>query len=360
MPFTHLEISNFRNLSAVKITPNEQINLFYGENGSGKTSLLEAIYYLGHGRSFRANSFKQLIQKEKEAFILFSKFPPKQAGIKRHQDGSLQIKIENNVVNTISELASLFPLQLINADSYQLLDAGPKFRRNFIDWGVFHVEHEVFMPAWKRAQQILKNRNAALKSSSYAQDEIVLWDNDLIKSTEIIDNLRKCYVNEISPILSDIFNTLLGKYHLSLTYYPGWNCELPYSEVLKNSLRQDMRLKYTQHGPHKADLKIYINEIPAHEVLSRGQQKILVCAMQLAQSVLLEKQKKKKTIFLIDDLPSELDEERRNTLCEFLIGLETQLFITGIECQAFSNLLSKDFVKLFHVEQGSINEKIIY
>lgn len=358
MPFTHLEISNFRNLSNVKVFPHANVNIFYGENGSGKTSFLEAVYYLTHGRSFRASSFKQLIQKEKEEFTVFSKFPPTQAGIRRHQDGNLHIKIENNTVSTIAELANMFPLQLINADSYQLLNAGPKFRRNFIDWGVFHVEHQQFMPAWKKIQRILKHRNAALKLNfSSPEEQIILWDDELIKATTVINKLRREYIEHLSPILTKVFTDLLGNNALKLIYYPGWNENLLYSEVLKNSLKQDIRMKHTQYGPHKADLKIYVNNSLADELLSRGQQKILVCAMQLAQSLLLEEKNKKKTIFLIDDLPSELDEERRSILCNFLLGLNTQLFITGIEHSAFQNLFSQDQIKLFHVEHGSIFEK---
>jgi len=354
MSLSRLEIFSFRNLTHVKIQPSAFINVFFGENGGGKTSLLEAIYHLSFGRSFRTRFSNRVIQHNNDKFSVFGEIASVPVGVERKYNGDIRVRLAQEDVRSVSELAKIFPVQLINPDSYQLVTAGPKIRRQFIDWGVFHVELNLFLPLWKKMQRILKQRNAALRLNSKSQAQIKLWDVELVDVAYSIDKLRRDYINQFQPIFKEVLLKLLDIGDIVLRFHSGWDEKKAFQAVLNESLSRDLLLGYTQHGPHRADLKIYIKDMPAQDVLSRGQQKLLVCALRLSQAILLRQLCQKNTVFLIDDLPSELDAQRREALCCLLSELGAQLFVTGIDNQFFEGMFNKDKTKMFHVKRGEI------
>ena len=249
-------------------------------------------------------------------------------------------------------LAALLPLQLINPDSYRILEAGPKFRRQFLDWGLFHVEHS-FFPLWQRLQRLLKQRNAALKQPG-DYGTVAPWDNELIKRSEAIDHMRDSYIIEFNAIFQNVIGKMLEVDGLKLSYWRGWDRESSLAEVLQRHFYRDQQLGYSQYGPHRADLKITVNGVPAHDVLSRGQQKLVVSAMSLAQGLLLKQQTNKNCIYLIDDLPAELDISRRRFLANTLADCQAQVFVTGVADTDFCDLFPVESTRLFHVEHGTI------
>lgn len=357
MILTNLTVDNFRNLIDVDLAFSSSINIFYGCNGSGKTSILEAIHYLGLGRSFRSRNVRRLINHTSDKFALVGQLfqvnqPTITVGIERKADSSL-IKIGGKASGSLVELAQLLPLQLINADSHLLLTSGPLARRQFIDWGSFHVE-PLFFSYWQRANRIIKQRNANLKSARNYSD-VSMWDEELETIAIWLAQQRENYINQFQPIFTTLLESLLDREDLKLHYYRGWSNESLYKDLLRASFARDQLLGYTQFGPHRADLQLKFKNVAAVEVLSQGQQKLAAYAMRIAQGLHLRQQSTKRCIFLIDDLPSELDQERRLKIIELLLCLDSQLFVTGIEIESLLQLATNQ-AKVFHVEQGSIKE----
>jgi DNA replication and repair protein RecF len=357
-----LKIQQLRNLMAVDISPSSQINLFFGENGSGKTSVLEALYILGLGRSFRSHKHKSLINRDSTDYTVFSSLRVDQnifpLGISRNLQGELQLKANGENVASIADLANFLPLQLINADTFLLLEGGPVERRQFLDWLVFHVEPG-FFPLWKNQQTCLKHRNSLLRHDRMDAQQLSAWDTELVSLTEKIDQYRSAafdqFINQFQLLIKE-FIQLEG---LTLSYYCGWNKDKSYADALIASRERDILQGQTHVGSHRADLRIGLEGLPAADVLSRGQQKLLVCAMKVAQGLVFQALTGRKAIYLVDDLPAELDEKHREKLVLWLNRMQTQVFITGVKesdlRMLWQNNNDKE-VKVFHVEQGRVSE----
>jgi len=356
-----LDISAFRNLSSVQIKPIENgFNFIYGNNGSGKTSLLEAIYYLSLGRSFRSSHLERVIQVSADKLSIFARLFQQEndkitsIGIQRSIHADLKIRIEGKDVYSIAELAHLLPVQLLDSQCHHLIDSGPVFRRKYIDWGVFYYNND-FLSLWKLFQRALKQRNAALRHQS-SPKEIDIWTQELIRYAEQLEQLRHDYLQQLIPLLETTIIELLPLTQLKISYYRGWDISKNYQDFLCHAFSRDSELGYTQFGPHKADLKLTIKGIPAKDILSRGQQKMFVCGMILARGMLLKQCANKSPIYLVDDLPSELDKMSRTNLMALLSKQNAQIFVTAIECINENNFLTNNPVKMFHVEQGGVEE----
>ena len=357
MQLVRLKANCFRNLAELDLEFSPCFNFIYGPNGSGKSSLLEAIYFLSLGRSFRSNLASRAIQYQAKSFNLFSVIIGQCSttlGLEKIRQGKTKIKIGNNV-NSVSELAKLLPLQLINPNSYHLLSGGPRARRQFIDWGVFHVEPQFFR-VWQRFQQILKQRNAGLQQQ-IPTNQITIWDAELVEAANELTLMRDKYIQQLTPLITELLNKLLTLQGLNIDFYQGWDKKFSLSSIIANSIGRDYKLAYTQFGPHRADLLIKLNGNPAHEVLSRGEQKLLTCALQLAQGILLKNITTKSCIYLFDDLFAELDSSKQNILMHLLQSLESQVFITAIEETLIKGLETRVLGKIFQIKQGKIMEK---
>lgn len=352
---SRLEISDFRNLSDVKIYPCENFNIFYGENGSGKTSLLEAIYHLGVGRSFRTSVLSNLIQRGCEKFSVFGEVSSVPIGIERFCNGEFSIRVQKKDIYSAAELANTLPLQLIDHSIYNLIDLGPKTRRNFIDWGMFHVKHSDFLFIWKKMRRLLKQRNSALKMKPVLKKNIEIWDADFVDTAYLIDSLRREYLDDFRPIFSKVIKELLDVDEVELVFYSGWSEKKTLNEALKESLIKDIERGYTQLGPHRADLRFFINRVPVYDALSRGQLKLFTCAMKLAQAVLLKENMQKQCVFLIDDLASELDEKHQKIFCDFLSKLNSQVFLTSARFGSFDDLFCEKKINIFNINHGIIS-----
>ncbi len=363
MTLKRLFIQNLRNLEGVDITPSLQVNLIFGENGSGKTSLLEAINLLALGRSFRSHKHKPLINHQQKSFTVFGRvFTDDESdvpiGISRHFDGEASFKANGVVVPSAAELAAYLPVQVINSDTFLLLEGSPKVRRQFIDWLVFHVEPN-FFPAWKAIQRCLKHRNSLLRRDRIDPFELAPWDKELIDLTNKIHDFRTECMAQFNETFADLLKEFINIDGIALGYYRGWDKDKPYIDVLTDSFERDRRHGFTHAGSHRADLKITVNGIDAAEVLSRGQQKLLVCALKIAQGYVFSRITGRKSVYLVDDLPAELDGKHRALLVDWLNTMDTQVFITGVEAEALlSSWRDKTEItpKMFHVEQGRVTE----
>ena len=357
MSIEQLEIKNFRNLAEVSLTPSSQLNAIIGNNGSGKTSLLEAIYFLGTAKSFRTPHSKQAIQFGSDQFVLFSKITHNDSasvpvGISKSKT-SIAIKIANKLVSSSSSLAEMLPVQLINPDVHKMLEEGPRYRRRFLEWGLFHVKPKYFFH-WQSCRHILKQRNAALKQN-LSQREIAHWDSQLCEISTVITQIRKQYLEELQPVINQMLAKVENLPGVEIRLAQGWSKEKSLEEVLVDNLETDRSRGFTQYGPQRVDLVILSQGVRAKEVVSRGQQKLITAIMKLAQLVMLNNlDQGKNGILLVDDLPAELDPHFRNTLVNMIAEQHCQVFITATE----SSMLFQDPTHLpqqmFHVEHGNL------
>jgi DNA replication and repair protein RecF len=359
MSLSRVTVAAVRNLHPATLTPSPRINILHGVNGSGKTSFLEAIHLLGMARSFRNLKVSPVIQYDQPACTVFGQVQvsaERQAalGVSRERSGDFQIRIDGNNARSTAELAEILPLQLINPDSFRLLEGSPKVRRQFLDWGVFHVERR-FLSAWQRLQTALRQRNSWLRHGIVDGASQAAWDRELCLASEEIDVYRRAYIVALKPVFERTLAELMDLSGLTLSYYRGWDKDRALSDVLVSSIARDRQMGHTHAGPQRADLRLRLGAYSAADVLSRGQQKLVVCALRIAQGHLLNQAKQGQCIYLVDDLPSELDEHHRRALCRLLEELHCQVFITCVDEESMKDGWRADTpVAMFHVEHGRI------
>ena len=331
-----LDIAGFRNLRQARIDCSPGLNLLIGPNASGKTSMLEALYFLGRGRSFRARQPQELIQAGAEAFRVVAIMSSSNGqripvGMERTAR-ELTARIGGVPTRSLAELARQTPVLLLNPDSHRLLEDGPQQRRRFMDWGLFHAEPG-FLDAWRRYGAALRHRNAALRSGA-ANRAVNAWDGELAAAAVILDRLRETFCGALGGALERLAGETLDAGGVQVDYRRGWPLEpleRGFAEWLRIGRDQDRHLGHTRIGPHRADFAIRIAGRPPAEALSRGQQKLLIIALVLAQAELYRRHVGDACILLIDDLPAELDSANRVRVMQTLSALDTQLFVTAIE-----------------------------
>lgn len=352
-----LQLQHFRNIHQAWLTLSPGLNVIVGDNAAGKTSLLEALWVLSSGRSFRAAQPHQLIAFTESAYTVFAEVEQSgqahKIGLSRSQE-SLSLKLDGQAVKTQLPLAEKLPIQLLTPESHRLLEEGPKARRQFIDWGCFHYDKH-FMPAWRQYQRALKQRNRALKQH-FPKDQIQLWDAQLIASAEEIHNIRKQYVEALTPYVLEFCQALMPELtsEAKLFYRPGWpQASGHYRNALEESFQKDQTVGHTQHGSHRADVRFRFDGQEARTLLSRGQQKLFVCALLLAQASLYEKEAGEAVIMLIDDLPAELDAHHRKTLLQLLDMLTIQTFVTTTALSLIPTEILSDY-QAWQISKGAV------
>ena len=356
MSLEYVEIHGVRNLHETRIKPSSGLNIIYGENAAGKTSLLEALFYISYGRSFRSSQSRDLIHYETDSLRLLARFKHQnnqyQLGIERSQQQQ-NIRLNQQTIKTLSELSALLPLICLHPDSHQLISAGPDNRRQYLDWGVFHVEHN-FIHVWRQYKKALSQRNAALRMQQ-SIDLCQLWDKALCESAEKIYQVRSDYLQSLKPYLKSLAEKLFPGIDLSLDYRRGWSEDMDYAEYLQQSIFKDKEKGFTQYGVHRADIKIKLDGKSAQHSISRGQQKKLVALLKLAQLQYFNENTEQQAIVLYDDLPAELDAENNKLIMGLLSSLDIQLFVTAVNEEQISKQ-GWDQCAMFHVEQGCVNQ----
>ena len=354
MHLTRLHIHNFRCLAAVDIEPAAGLNLIVGDNASGKSSLLEAIYFLGRAQSFRNTPSDRLIRTGERELAVTGRLkngagPETAFGVQRAERHSC-IRIGTQENATIAELVAALPVQVIDPRLHQLLEEGPEQRRRFLDWGVFHVEHG-FYPTWQRYQRVLRQRNRALREAKPAT-EICAWDAELLEQANGLDQARRRYLAALDEILPGIMQDLFDTAAVSIDYQPGWPEGQTFAAALGSELTRDRELGFTHIGPHRADLRIRLRGLQARKRASRGEQKLISAGLLLAQSELLHRRQARRPILLIDDLAAELDSHSRQRLFQAIRRTGAQSFLSFLEAGQIPERQGEG--TMFHVEHGRV------
>lgn len=350
MAINEFKCHQFRNLKNTNLKFNTSLNIITGTNGSGKSSILEAIYILSTSKSFRSKYLKSCIQFNHEDFILYGKFDHHTVGIKR-DNNKLTSKINNKLNTKISVLAKYQPVLLIDHQSFDLINGGPSQKREFLDWALFHVKHE-FSSLWINYKNILKQRNALLRKKDISN--IQYWDNYLIQYNDKIDEFRKQLINDLFIILKSLFkdNELFNK--VSIDYQQGWSVDKTYKQALKEKIQTDLKRGFTGVGTHKCDIQFSVKGKNIKEIFSRGQQKKFIINLYVILMEFVTQHTKQKPIFIVDDLASELDQNSFKDVIVSLLEKDYQLFITNINNVDYLDKIQTKKT-MFHVKHGEIN-----
>lgn len=376
MRVTRLDLRHLRRFSEVSLTPGPGLNLLTGENGAGKTSVLEGLHLMAYGRSFRGRVRDGLVQSGAAALEVFVEWeeagaaavlPAPAAGVAeapavyrrqrkaglRHSGQDWTGRLDGSTVTQLGELCAALAVVSFDPGSHALISGGGEHRRRYLDWGLFHVEHG-FLPLWRRFARALKQRNALLKGR--ARDaQLDAWDRELAESGEALSRHRQRYLEALEPGFSALLAELapqLGR--VGLRYQPGWRQEeMPLADALLLARDRDLASGHTTVGPHRADWALDLPTLPGREALSRGQAKLSALAALLAQASHYALARGEWPVVALDDLASELDRRHQARVLGHLVASGAQVFVTGTEPPPGLEGLDAPLTR-FHVEHGQL------
>ena len=330
MTLRRMQVTDFRCLHQGDLEFDSEFTLISGPNASGKTSLLEAIYVLGRGRSFRTRRLEHLIRTGADRLLVVGETEVAgrhvTLGVEASAEG-VRARVAGERVQSLADLAAALPVQIIDPEVHRLIEEGPSRRRRFLDWGVFHVEPS-FVSHWQKYHQVLRQRNAALRSGQ-PRPVVSAWDTELIRYALLLTDARTRYVELLTPVAAQVASKLLGL-ELTLGYRAGWVRDVDFSQALERSWRQDQELGSTQVGPQRAELSIKLEGAPARDRISRGQQKLLAAVLLISQIKLFRDDAELRPILLLDDPAAELDVERLTAFIDEVRSQPLQLVVTTL------------------------------
>lgn len=354
MQLARLEIARLRCIASASLALGGGINLITGDNGAGKTSVIEALHILSHGRSFRGRVRDGLIAHSASALRIIACWhdastAEHRAGLE-HDGKQWQARVDGEPVKTLADLASHIAMVCFEPGSHALLTGAAENRRRFVDWALFHVEPD-FLENWRRYARALRQRNALLKSA--ADDSLfAAWEHEMQVSGERITAMRLAWLERWEPLL--VANTLAFLPELAaakVSFLPGWKPETPLASALSLNRDRDRAVGFTSIGPHRSDWRISFGRLVAREGLSRGQTKLAALACVLAQAQQFAAARGHWPIICLDDLASELDLRHQQRVIEQVVASAAQVVITAT---APMSLSPAPDVTRFHVEQGEV------
>ena len=355
MRLESLTIRKVRNLTDIQITPGAEVNIIYGENAAGKTALLESIYLLSKARSFRTAHIKEVIQHNQNELMVSATIVDRGSNKKtvstgiRKSSKETEIRHNGERVKAVSEQAKNVVVQTAIPDNTKVLTGSPKDRRKWIDWALFHVEQD-YLQVWHSYHHALRNRNALLRKQG-KDDEFFVWEDMMSTTAKKLGNMWRNYLVR----LQQYYQEIAGEHPCGSVVFDVKNEKTKTDSFLKylQSTRQsDIKAGYTQHGPHKADFEFKVYNKHANTVFSRGQIKLFVTMLSIAQANLLKKEKGVSPIILADDLAAELDKKTVTMVLRLLYDEKMQLFITTTEPDSIWN--DHKETSLFHVKHGEV------
>ncbi len=362
MHLTRLDLRNVRNLIDATLTPGPGITLLLGDNGAGKSSVLEGLHLLAYGRSFRGRVRDGLIRVGQPALEVYAEWRddvaqadhPRRAGL-RHSGQAWTGRLDGVDVPQLGDLCAALMVVTFEPGSHALISGSSDVRRRFLDWGLFHVEHD-FLPQWRRYARALRQRNALLKAGAGGQ-QLDAWDHELSDAAAPLDTRRDAYLARLQAAVHDVAAEIapsLGR--PELVFQPGWRRgDLSLADALLVARDRDRAAGHTSVGPHRADWRIRFDARPEQGLLSRGQAKQAALCCLLAQARdCAERREGRWPVMALDDLASELDRHHQAQLLEYLHQAQAQVLVTGTERAAHWPAAPLAEAAMFHVEHGQL------
>jgi DNA replication and repair protein RecF len=351
-----IEVTDFRCIRHAKLEFHDRGTGIVGGNAAGKTSLLEAIFFLAHGRSFRTATRAKLIRRGADFFRIVATLESRDGQLiagAEHGAGETKMRLGGQGVSSVSDVAEVLPIQVIDPGVHRLVDEGSARRRRLLDWGVFHVKHN-FLSAWRRYQRALSQRNTAIRED--LSDELIrAWDPELVEAAQAIDQLRRDYSAELAREFEKLGADFLGE-RVELEYRRGWDDDTSLGDALAASHPRNRRHGTTTVGAHRADLIIRADGVIARDRVSRGQQKVLAAALILAQIRCLARlSDRTETCLLLDDPAAELDVDKLGKLLRAIDETPAQLVVCSVTEAGLNGI---DIGRKFHVEQGEFGSML--
>lgn len=349
MSLSDLHVQQVRCIEAAELALHPGFNLVWGSNGAGKTSLLEAVFLLGRGRSFRTRHSEQLIRRSAQRLTVFGRAagPIERAvGFAFDRDTGVEARVDGLPVKSLADLTRAVPVQVIDPGIHKLIEEGSHRRRRWLDWAVFHVEHD-FGAQWYRYSRTLRQRNAALKTRAA---DARPWERDLVTAGEQVARARRTVLHELEQHWRHVV-LALDCPRADLEYVSGWPEGMALADALERARARDQMRQTTTVGPHRADIRLSIDGKPARDVLSRGQQKLMAAALSVAQLRLLKESSGIVPTLLLDDPAAELDASHLAAFVEQISALGCQLVATALQ-PVIQGFEVPD--RVFHVEQGRV------
>ncbi|RKD31367.1 DNA replication/repair protein RecF [Thermohalobacter berrensis] len=362
-----IKLINFRNYLKADINLNRKLNIFVGNNGQGKTNLLESIYICAFGKSYRTNKDKELINLSKDKAYIginlkkngFNKF----VEVKFEQGKSKKVRINKIEVDKISDLFGILNVVIFSPEDLKLIKEGPSERRNFLDTEISQIKpkYRYNISSYNR---ILRQRNNLLKITQNDKSKLKVldvWDMQISNIGAEIILSRIKFLNKISKISKNIHSEITNKLEeLELKYSPSLDIDvnLDKNEIvkvfrrqLKNLLERDIEKGTTTIGPHRDDIKVLINGIDSRAFGSQGQQRTAALSLKLAEVELIKEEVGEYPVLLLDDVLSELDLNRRKDLISTFKDIQTIITTTDdIELKE----VEKYQKSIFYINDGKI------
>ncbi len=360
MYLSALSVRHFRSLSHVELALGPAFNLFTGPNGAGKTSLLEAVHCLAQGKSFLPVPPQRLVQHGRERLLVRATVQvagggPHRLGLERGS-GAVRRVLDGRHDPPQAALAARLPLLVLVPDSVQLVSGPPSGRRALLDWGLFYARPD-FLPTWRRYRLALRQRNALLRTARPDWAALAGWERVLAEAGERLHRWRAQHAADLAQGLAQVAGELALPQPVELHYGGGWPDGLSLAEALARGRTADRQRGFTRHGPHRGDLLLRVAGRPAAQHLSRGQQRILVILLRLAQARFHVEHTGRPPVFLVDDLAAELDRDNHARMVAALVAAGVQCLVTGTGIQSPPDLPGER-LRRFHVEQGQVREVV--
>jgi DNA replication and repair protein RecF len=353
LPLSRVRLTSLRCLRDAEVELDPRRSYIFGPNGAGKTSLLEGVFVLGRGRSFRTRQMRRLVRHGADGFAVFGEVDVDGIGRRlgvAYRAGRLEKKVDGQPAVGMAQLAALLPVHAIDPSMHAIVEGGPSERRRFLDWGVFHVEPG-YLDAWKSYRRVLSQRNAALKRSAVPA-ELKPWSIALADAGALVDESRRRYLDRLAPFVTEFGQRLLDR-PLSLDYRRGWPADALLTDVLAAGDARDRQNGSTEAGPHRAEIVLRLDGRRVQDEASRGQQKLTAAALILSQVAVESRERPHHSVVLVDDPAAELDAQSLQRLLAALNDLPAQLVFTALTPE---HLVPDPTYPTFHVERGAVRK----
>ncbi len=361
MLLSQLRVNNVRNIKSATLDFDPLLTIIIGENGSGKTSLLEALSFLSRGRSFRTNQVKHILNTDSQDLTVSAKLLNDALtvpiAIQRQRSGLFRAKVNGQLTSRLADLSRYLPYLVLYPSLYEEVSSSRSHRLKLLDWGLFHVEQSYF-ELWQSFNRVLKQRNQLLKmiqSRKASEQDLTVWTDQLVSMSSKINAMRSNFILEINQFL--LSNSLVkGNDTLELLFQSGWSKNTELSDTLSKNLKIDIQRGFTSVGCHKADFKFKLGEHWLFETGSRGQLKMAINSLYLALINAMEKAGSKQVLLGLDDVSAELDDEHQGLLFKAILSQSNvQLVATSITEDSLPESISRYNGTMFHVEHGQFH-----